>query len=173
MLPTTIQEDTHRNCLTTFYKGQEYEIPQVHKLKDEAKAYLVDALLKQCKKLVLHQVTVNQKILQPKIASEGSFTKKEIQKKNCLTLIVKNYNVTYLASAITENLKQILGAKNIMEMNFPREDPAQDLHVRICNLKVLNPAVYKQYVRKKLKLLHMYTRCMPHPCSLDGTSCPT
>ena len=90
---------------------------------------------KQYKKLVLHQITVNQKILQSKIASEGSFTKKEIQMKNCLILILKNYNVAYLTSTITENLKQNLGAKNIMEKNFLWEDPARDLYAGIYNLR--------------------------------------
>jgi hypothetical protein len=41
----------------------------------------------------------------------------------------------------------------------------------VCNLEVINPTVYKQYVRRNLKLLHMYARCTPHPRSLDGSSC--
>jgi hypothetical protein len=159
--------------ITSFRRGQEYEIPQVHKLKDEAKAYLVGASPEQCKKLALHQVSVQQEILQPKIASEESYTKKEIQKKNCRTLIVKNCNIAYPVSAITENLKGIMGDKNIVQTYFPRGDPARDLHAGICNLEVLNPSVYKQYVKKNLKLLHMYAKCTPHPRSLDGTSCPS
>jgi hypothetical protein len=111
--------------------------------------------------------------LQPKIASEESYTKKEIQKKNCLTLIVKNCNIAYPASAIIENLKRIMGDKNIVQTYFPRGDPARDLHAGICNLEVLNPSVYKQYVKKNLKLLHIYAKCTPHPRSLDGTSCPS
>jgi hypothetical protein len=86
----------------------------VHKQKDDAKAYLVGTSPEQCKRLVLHQVTVNCEILQPRISSEVSFTKKEIQKKNCLTLIVKNCNVAYSASAITKSLRQIIGTKNIL-----------------------------------------------------------
>jgi hypothetical protein len=46
------------------------------------------------------------------------------------------------------------------------------LHAGVCNLEVINPTVYKQYVRKNLKLLHMHAKCTPHPRSLDGTSCP-
>jgi hypothetical protein len=42
----------------------------------------------------------------------------------------------------------------------------------VCNLEVINPTVYKQYVKKNLKLLHMHARCTPHPRSLDGTNCP-
>lgn len=32
--------------------------------------------------------------------------------------------------------------------------------------------MYKQYVRKTPKLLHMYIKHMPHPRSSDGTSLP-
>jgi hypothetical protein len=159
--------------VTSFRRGQEYEIPQVHKLKDEAKAYMVGASPEQCKKLVLHQVSVQQEILQPKIVSEESYMKKEIQKKNCLTLIVKNCNIAYPTSAIAENLKKIMGDKNIVQTYFPRGDTARDLHAGICNLEVLNPSVYKQYVKKNLKLLHMYAKCTPHPRSLDDMSCPS
>jgi hypothetical protein len=106
--------------VSSFRRGQEYEISQVHKQKkDDAKAYLVGTSPEQCKKLVLHQLIVNREILQPRIASDESFTKKEIQKKNCLTLIVKNCNVAYLAKAITESLRQIIGTKNIVQTYFP------------------------------------------------------
>jgi hypothetical protein len=115
----------------------------VHKATREAKAYLVGASLEQSKKLIMHQVIVNPEVLQPKIASEDSYTKKEIQKKNCLTLIVKNCNIAYPASTITEGLKQIMGAKNIMQAYFLRGDPARDLHAGIFNLEVINPTVYK------------------------------
>ena len=111
--------------------------------------------------------------MQPKITNEESYTKKEIQEKNYFTLIVKNCNIAYPTSAITKNLKKIMGDKNIVQSYFPREDPARNLHAGICNLEVLNPSVYKQYVKKNLKLLHMYAKCTPHPHSLDGTSCPS
>jgi hypothetical protein len=75
---------------------------------------MVGASSEQCKKLELHQMTMNQEILHPKIASKHLFTKKEIQKKNCLILILKNCNVAYLANAVTKNLRQILGTKNII-----------------------------------------------------------
>jgi hypothetical protein len=72
------------------------------------------ASIEQSNKLIMHQVTVNREILQPKIASKDSYTKKEIQKKNYLILIVKHCNIAYPASAIIEGLKQIMGAKNIV-----------------------------------------------------------
>jgi hypothetical protein len=123
----------------------------------------VGASPEQSKKLILHQVTVNWEVLQPKITSEDSYSKKEIQKKNCFTMIVKNCNIAYPASIIIEGLKHIMGAKNIVQTYFPRGDPAHDLHASICNLEVINPTVYKQFVRKNLKLLHMHAKCMHHP----------
>ena len=63
--------------VSSFCRGQEYEISQVHKQKEDAKTYqiLVETLLEQYKRLVLNQVTVNCKFLQSKISSEVSFTK--------------------------------------------------------------------------------------------------
>jgi hypothetical protein len=133
----------------------------------------VSTLLEQSKKLVMHQVTMNREILQSKITSEDSFTKKEIQKKNCLTLIVKNCNIVYPRSAATQGLRQIMEAINIVQAYYSRGDSTQDLHIGIRNLEVINPTVYKQFVRKNLKVLYMYAKCTLHPHSLDGTSCPT
>ena len=48
----------------------------------------------------------------------------------------------------------------------------RDMHDGICNLEVLDPTIYKQYVHKIIKLLHTYIKFIPHPCSLDGTSPP-
>jgi hypothetical protein len=49
----------------------------------------------------------------------------------------------------------------------------KDQHDGIYNLEVINPIVYKQYVRKSSKLLHMYVKFTPHPRILDDTSPPT
>jgi hypothetical protein len=96
-----------------------------------------------------------------------------MENKNYLTLIIKSCNIAYPASVITEHLKQIRGVRNVVKAYFPRGDPARDLHVGACNLEVLNPIVYKQFVRKNIKLFRMHERCTPHPRNLDGTSCPT
>ena len=108
--------------MTSFSRGHEYEISQVHKISNEAKTYLVGTSAEKYKKLVMHQVTMNREILQPKIASEDSFTKKEIQKKNCLTLIVKNCNIAYPKSIVIEGLRQIMGARNIVQAYYSRGD---------------------------------------------------
>jgi hypothetical protein len=67
----------------------------------------------------------------------------------------------------------MIGESNVVCTYFPRGLAAKDQHDSICNLEVINPIVYKQYVRKTPKLLHMYTKFTPHPRSLDGTNAPT
>ena len=121
---------------------------KVYKLKDEWKAYLVTVFLGQCAKVLLYQVSFHRVIIQPKIASKESYTKKEIQKKNCLTLIIKNYNIAHLVSSVILNLKLMLGDKNVINTYFPWGDPISDKHARICNLEVLNPTIYKQYIKR-------------------------
>jgi hypothetical protein len=67
----------------------------------------------------------------------------------------------------------MMGENNVVCTYFPRGNAAKDQHDGICNLEVINPIVYKQYIHKTPKLLHMYAKFTPHPRSLDGTSTPT
>jgi hypothetical protein len=53
---------------------------------------------------------------------------------------------------------------------FPKGSIERDMHDGVCNLEVMNPTIYKQYVHKIIKLLHTYIKFTPHPRSLDGTS---
>ena len=116
---------------------------------------------------------VRHELLTSNIISQQTWTTKEIAKKNCLTLIIKNVNVAYSQSKVTEVLKKMMGESNIICTYFPRGNTAKDQHDGICNLEVINPIVYKQYVCKTPKLLHMYAKFIPHPPSLDNTSAPT
>jgi hypothetical protein len=70
--------------VSSFCRGQEYEISQVHKRKDDAKAYLVSTSPEQCKKLTLHQVTVNRKILHPELQAKNPSPKKRSRRKIAL-----------------------------------------------------------------------------------------
>jgi hypothetical protein len=103
---------------------------------------------------------VRQELFTPNLISQQTWTKKEIAKKNYLILIIKDVNVAYSQSEVTEALKKMLGENNVVCTYFP-------------NLEVINPIVYKQYIRKSPKLLHMYAKFTPHPRSLDGTSPPS
>ena len=90
---------------TSFHCGQEFEIIQVNKNKEDNFAYLTMASPKQCKKAITHQVLFNREILMPNMASIGAVSKKEIQRRNCLTLIVKDCNLYYFASEVTTAIK--------------------------------------------------------------------
>jgi hypothetical protein len=87
-----------------------------------------------------------------------------------LTLIVKNLNIAYSQSEVIAVLKKLMGERNVVCAYYPRGNQEKDQHDGICNLEVLNPIIYKQYVHKTPKLLHMYIKYTPHPRSLDGTS---
>ena len=114
----------------------------------------------------------NCEILMSNMASIGAISKKEIQRRNCLTLIVKECNLYYFASEVTIALKQLIGDKNVVNTYFKDRDVEKNQHVGICNLEILNPIVYKQYVKTTAKILSKYVTFRPYSRSLDGTSAP-
>ena len=77
------------------------------------------------------------------MASTEAVSKKKIQKRNCLTLIVKDCNLYYSTSEVTTALKQLIGDKNMMNNYFKDGDVEKNQHAGVCNLEVLNPTVYK------------------------------
>jgi hypothetical protein len=154
-------------------RGQDFEITQVHKTLKDKIVYIIAASPEKKQKLLLYQVAVRQELFTPNLISQQTWTKKEIAKKNCLTLIVKNVNIVYSQSKVMEALKNLIGERNVVCTYFSRGNKEKDQHDGICNLEVVNPVVYKQYVRKLSKMLHMYTKFTPYPRSLDGTSPPT
>jgi hypothetical protein len=86
---------------------------------------------------------------------------------------MKNINIAYSQSAVSDAFKNLLGPKNVVCTYFLRGSVERNLHDGICNSEVLNPTVYKQYMRHNIKMLHMYVKFIPNPRSLDGTSPPS
>ena len=113
---------------TSFYRGQEFKIIQVNKNKEDSFAYLTTACPEQCKKVITHQVLFNCELLTPNMASIGVVSKKEIQRRNCLTLIVKDCNLYYYASEVTIALKQLIGGKNVVNTYFKDGDGEKNQH---------------------------------------------
>jgi hypothetical protein len=157
----------------SFKRGHEIKVTQIHKTVDENRAYLIAATPEQRQKLLLLQVSFAGKMITPTLMMQQNWTRKEIAKKNCLTLITKNLNITYLQSEVNEALQKLMGSKNVVTTYFPKGSTERNQHDGICNLEVINPVVYKQYERKTIKLLHTYMKFIPHPRSLDETSPPT
>ena len=120
----------------------------------------------------MHQVLFNHEILTPSMASTRVVSKKEIQRRNCLTLIVKDCNLYYFASEVAIALKQLISGKNVVNTYFKDGDVEKNQHSGVCNLEVLNPTIYKQYVKTTTKILSKYVTFRPYPRSLDGTSAP-
>ena len=106
------------------------------------------------------------------MASTRAVSKKEVQRRNFLTLIIKDCNLYYSASEVTVALKQLIGNKNVVNTYFKDGDVEKNQHAGVCNLEVFNPIVYKQYVKTTTKILSKYVTFRPHPRSLDGTSAP-
>ena len=91
----------------------------------------------------MHQVLFNCEILTPNMASTGAVSKKEIQRRNCLTFIIKDCNLFYFASEVTTAFKQIMGDKNVVNTYFKDGDVEKNQHIGVCNLEVLTPTIYK------------------------------
>ena len=89
-----------------------------------------------------------------------------------MTLIVKDCNLYYSASDVTTALKQLIGDKNVVNTYFKDGNVEKNQHAGVCNLEVLKPTIYKQYVKTTAKILNKYVTFCPHPRSLDGTSAP-
>ena len=147
----------------SFHHGQEFKITQVNKNKEDNYAYLTTASPEQCKKVIMYQVILNHEILTPIIASEGVVSKKEFQKRNCSTLIIKECNLYYSASEITTVLKQLIGDMNVVKTYFKDGDVEKNLYVGVCNLDVLNPTKYKQFVKN-------YCENLQQECDLPSSS---
>ena len=114
----------------------------------------------------------NHKILVPIIALEGAISQKDIQRSNCLTLIVKDCNVYYSANKVTGALRKLIRDKNVIMTYYKNGDAEKDLHVEVCNLEVLNTIFYKQYVKTSTKILDKYVMFQPHFKSLNKISVP-
>ena len=108
----------------------------------------------------------------PIIVSEGAISKKEIQKRNFLTLIVKECNLYYSTSEVSAALKKLIGDKNVVKTYFKDGDVEKNQHEGVCNLEVLSAIVYKQFVKTTAKILNKYVTFRPHSRSLDGSNAP-
>jgi hypothetical protein len=99
---------------TNLQRIQDFEITQVCKTFKDKIAYIIAASPDQKQKLLLHQVSVRQELFTLNLISQQTWTKKEITKKNCLILIIKNINVAYSQSEVMEALKKMMGERNVV-----------------------------------------------------------
>lgn len=89
-------QEVHSEIVATnLYRGQDFKITQERKVFKDKIAYIITASPEQKQKILLHQVSIRQELLTSNLISQQTWTKKEIAKKYCLTLIVKNLNIAY------------------------------------------------------------------------------
>jgi hypothetical protein len=151
----------------SFRRGHEFEITQVNKAIEEDHAYKVAASPEQREKIIKLQVTIDKQVIAPSAAT-CKLTAKEVAKKNCLVIITRNLNLTQPTSEVTKNIQELIGDKLIVDIYFNRAQ--EEMHNGTANIEVLNPAVYKKFVKQTVKIGGKHVKLAAHLRSLDGLS---
>lgn len=109
-------------------------------------------------------------LLSPVVPSEDKMSREDIIKRNCLVLIAKGLNLTKSTEITTDTLKTFIGPKNVSSIFYPRAK--ETMHNGVANIECLNATVYKQFLRKSVKLNGKWIELQPHPNSLNGSARP-
>jgi hypothetical protein len=91
-----------------------------------------------------------------------------VAKKNCLVIIVRNLNLTQPTNEVTKSIQELIGDKLIVDIYFNRAQG--EMHNSTANIEVLNPAVYKKFVKQTVKIKGKHVKLAAHPRSLNGLS---
>ena len=86
-------------------------------------------------------MTFNHKVLVPIITSKEGVSRKEIQRQNCLILIIKDCDVYYFASKVIATSQKLIEDRNVVKTYYKNNDTKKDLHAKVYNLEVLNRIV--------------------------------
>jgi hypothetical protein len=155
---------------SSFTRGHDYEITQAQKTAGETYGWLVTTSPEQLERIDKNRIPVLGELLQPITNKGDQLSREDIIKRNCLVLIAKGLNLTKPMEATTEVLKTHLGPKNVASIFYPRQKGST--HSGIANVECLNSAVYKQNLRKSIRLQGKWVEFQPHPNSLDGSAKP-
>jgi hypothetical protein len=153
----------------SFRRGFEYEVTQVNKNVNEDYAYVITTSPEQHEKILKYQIIINNQVLIPSVAAKRH-TAKEVSKKNCLVLIGKNLNLSQLASEVTRCIQELFGDKLVVDTYYNKVQ--DELHNGTVNIEVLNPAVYKKFVKTTVKIGGKHVKLTAYTRSLDGTNAP-
>jgi hypothetical protein len=154
----------------SFERGHEFEITHVQKKSAESFGWLLPPSPEQADKITKHKVPIFGELLQPVISSGEPLSEVDIARRNCLVLIAKNISLSRTTEQIEASFREYFGTKNLTNIFFPRAKG--HIHCGIANLECLNPAVYKQHLRKSMRMHSKHITFLPHPRSLDGSSKP-
>ena len=119
-------------------------------------------------KIQKHHVCIDNELVIP-TTTIRRFSAKEVAKKNCLVFIAKNLNLTQLASD-AKCIQELLGEELIIDIYFSRAQG--EMHNGSANVEVLNPLVYKKFVKTTVKLDGKDIKLISHLRNIDGTSIP-
>ena len=155
---------------SSFGRGHDYEITQAQKSTWETYGWLVTTSPEQLEKMDKHRIPISGELLQPITHKGDQLSREDVVKRNCLVLIAKGLNLTKPTDSTSEVLKNHLGPKNVASIFFPRQKGTT--HSGIANIECLNSAVYKQNLRKSVRLQGKWVEFQPHPNSLDGSAKP-
>lgn len=154
----------------SFVRGHEFEITHVQNKASESYGWLLPPSPEQADKITRYKVPIFGEILQPIISSGEPISEEDIARRNCLVLIAKNLNLSKPTDQIEASFREYFGTKNLTHIFFPRAKGS--IHCGIANLECLNPSVYKQHLRKSMRMHTKHISFIPHPRSLDGSSKP-
>lgn len=154
----------------SFRRGYEFEVMQAQKTARDTYGWLTTTFLDLVSKISKFKLTVIGEILQPAIASTENPSHDGEIRCNCLVLIAKGLNLTKTIEQVVDSLRGYMGSKNIASIYFPWA--IGNTHLGIANVKCLNAAVYKQYLRKTTRLHNKWIDLQPHSNSLDGSAKP-
>ena len=120
-------------------------------------------------KIKKYHTSIDNELVIPTAAARR-LNAKEVTKKNCLVPIAKNLNLTKPASDDARCIKELLGEKLIVNIYFIKAQGK--MHNGTTNIEVLNPAIYKKFVKTIVKQRGKHVKMMLHPRSIDSTKAP-
>jgi hypothetical protein len=83
-------------------------------------------------------------------------------------IIARNLNLTQPTSEVARNIQELIGDKLIVDIYFNRAQG--EMHNGTANIEVLNPAVYKKFLKQTVKIGGKHVKLAAHPRNLDGLS---
>ena len=145
----------------SFKRGHELELTQVQKTAGEAYGWLITTSPERVEKIGRNKIPILGELLTPVISSGDQLSRDDVIRRNCLVLLAKGLNLTKLIEPTTASLHAHFGTKNIVSVFYPRATGR--IHHEVANVKCLNSAVYKQHLKKSVRLQNKWVMFHPHP----------
>jgi hypothetical protein len=103
----------------SFRRNKEFEITQVLKGANSYHAYIITSSPDQHSKVLRSVVAIEGELVTP-IPVREKLLATNIARKNCLVLIARNLNKGASPIQVEQNLRTLIGDKNVVSVYFPR-----------------------------------------------------